>query len=346
VQRLHELDTLFSDEKLDIWATDSRMASSYMEERGKLNTVINECESIETSVDEHLELWELANAEEDEEMMSEFCDELDRLNEEANTLGVTCLMDGKYDARGCFVELHTGAGGVDAQSWCEMLGSMYERWAERSGLLAEWIDRRYGEGAGLKAGTLRITGEYAYGLLHREAGVHRLVRISPFDTAGRRHTSFASVSIEPLIPNDSSEAVVLDMSEVKVDVMRSSGPGGQSVNTTDSCVRMTHLPTGLVAICQRERSQHRNRVVCAEILQSKLTARKTSEENDQQQAAHAGAVSIGFGSEEGYRRSYTLHPYALVKDARITTMESSNPDCFLDGEIDEFLKAAVLQQQE
>jgi peptide chain release factor 2 len=315
-----------------------------MEERGKLKTVISGCTRMETAVVEHMELWELANAEQDEESMSEFRAELHRLNDEANILAVKCLMDGPHDSNGCYVEVQTGAGGADAQSWCEMLGRMYERWAERSNFSASWVDRRYGEGTGLKSGMLQIDGECAYGLLRREAGVHRLVRLSPFDSAGRRHTSFASVSVEPLIPNESSGAVVLDMNDVKVDVMRSSGPGGQSVNTTDSCVRMTHIPSGLVATCQRERSQHRNRAVCTEILQSKLAARKAAEENVQQHAAHAGSASIGFGSDEGYRRSYTLQPYALVKDTKITTMESTAPEEFLDGEIGEFLQAAVVHE--
>jgi peptide chain release factor 2 len=245
------------------------------------------------------------------------------------------LLSGEADPNDCYLEVHAGAGGTESQDWTEMLLRMYTRWAEQHGYKVEYIEESPGEEAGLKSATVRVSGHNAYGWLKTESGVHRLVRISPYDAASRRHTSFASVGVYPVI-DDAIEIEVVD-SDVRVDTYRASGAGGQHVNRTDSAVRMTHIPTGIVVQCQSDRSQHRNRAQAMEMLKARLYERELQMREEQAQAEHAAKTDIGWGHQI---RSYVLHPYKMVKDLR-TSVEKGNAEGVLDGDLDPFLQAAL-----
>ena len=277
------------------------------------------------------ELLELA--EEDGELLSEVEEELGRVERVLEEQEVARLFSGEYDEGDAILTINPGAGGVDSQDWAEMLARMYRRWAERRGFGLEVIEYTEGEEAGIKSATFTVSGEYAFGLLSAERGVHRLVRISPFDAGARRHTSFASVAVAPVV----GEAVEVEIEEkdLKVDTYRASGAGGQHVNKTDSAVRITHLPTGIVAQCQNERSQHQNREVAMRVLRARLFELER-EKREQEIAAQSGEkAEIEWGSQI---RSYVLHPYKLVKDHR-TGEETANVDRVLDGDIDAFIYA-------
>ena len=248
------------------------------------------------------------------------------------------MLGGEHDHRNAIVSVHPGAGGTESQDWAEMLLRMYVRWVERRGFKADVIDLQPGEEAGIKNVTLTVTGEYAYGLLLAEAGVHRLVRISPFDQASRRHTSFASVFVWPELPDD-VEVGVQDK-DLRIDTYRSSGAGGQHVNVTDSAVRITHLPTGIVVSCQNERSQHRNRDAAMGVLRSRLYDLRLREQQEQLEQIGGEKKDIAFGSQI---RSYVLHPYQMVKDHR-TKVEVGNVDRVLDGDLDGFIKSYLMQK--
>jgi peptide chain release factor 2 len=277
------------------------------------------------------ELLELA--EEDGELLSEVEEELGRVERVLEEQEVARLFSGEYDDGDAILTINPGAGGVDSQDWAEMLARMYRRWAERRGFGLEVIEYTEGEEGGIKSATFTVSGEYAFGLLSAERGVHRLVRISPFDAGARRHTSFASVAVAPVV----GEAVEVEVEEkdLKVDTYRASGAGGQHVNKTDSAVRITHLPTGIVAQCQNERSQHQNREVAMRVLRARLFELER-EKREQEIAAQSGEkAEIEWGSQI---RSYVLHPYKLVKDHR-TGEETANVDRVLDGDIDAFIYA-------
>ena len=277
------------------------------------------------------ELLELA--EEDGELLSEVEEELGRVERVLEEQEVARLFSGEYDEGDAILTINPGAGGVDSQDWAEMLARMYRRWAERRGFGLEVIEYTEGEEAGIKSATFTVSGEYAFGLLSAERGVHRLVRISPFDAGARRHTSFASVAVAPVV----GEAVEVEIEEkdLKVDTYRASGAGGQHVNKTDSAVRITHLPTGIVAQCQNERSQHQNREVAMRVLRARLFELER-EKREQEIAAQSGEkAEIEWGSQI---RSYVLHPYKLVKDHR-TGEETANVDRVLDGDLDAFIYA-------
>jgi peptide chain release factor 2 len=277
------------------------------------------------------ELLELSEG--DEELLGEVAEELGRVETALEEQEVARLFSGEYDEGAAILTINSGAGGVEAQDWAEMLARMYRRWAERRGYSLEVIEYTLGEEAGIKSATYSIAGEHAFGLLSAERGVHRLVRISPFDASSRRHTSFASVAVAPVI----GEAVEVDVDEkdLKVDTYRASGAGGQHVNKTDSAVRITHLPTGIVAQCQNERSQHQNREVAMRVLRARLFERE-QERREQEVAAQSGEkADVGFGSQI---RSYVLHPYKMVKDLR-TGVETSDVERVLDGDIDAFIYA-------
>ncbi len=247
------------------------------------------------------------------------------------------MLSGEADQNDAFLQVAAGAGGTESQDWAEMLLRMYLRWAEQHGYKTEWIEESEGEEAGIKSATVKIVGENAYGWLKTEAGVHRLVRISPFDGNARRHTSFASVTVSPVI-DDRIEIEILDK-DLKVDTYRASGAGGQHVNRTDSAVRLTHLPTGIVAACQNDRSQHRNRAQAMDMLRAKLYELELSKRRAVSDAAEAQKMDTTFGSQI---RNYVLHPYKMVKDLR-TGVESGNPLGVLDGDLDKFLEAALAQ---
>ena len=259
------------------------------------------------------------------------------MKEQVDRLQLESMLSGEADPNDAFLQVAAGAGGTESQDWAEMLLRMYLRWAEQHGYKTEWIEESEGEEAGIKSATVKILGENAYGWLKTEAGVHRLVRISPFDSNARRHTSFASVTVSPVI-DDRIEIEILDK-DLKVDTYRASGAGGQHVNRTDSAVRLTHLPTGIVAACQNDRSQHRNRAQAMDMLRAKLYELELSKRRAVSDAAEAQKMDTTFGSQI---RNYVLHPYKMVKDLR-TGIESGNPLGVLDGDLDKFLEAALAQ---
>jgi peptide chain release factor 2 len=248
------------------------------------------------------------------------------------------MLGGEHDRKNAIITIHPGAGGTESQDWAEMLLRMYLRWIERRGFKREVIDYQPGDEAGLKSATVTVQGEHAFGLLSAEAGVHRLVRISPFDSAARRHTSFASVYVWPELPED--EDIVIDDKDIRIDTFRSSGAGGQHVNVTDSAIRITHLPTGIVVSCQNERSQHRNRDSAMRVLKARLFDIKMKEQQSRLDQIGGAKKEIAFGSQI---RSYVLHPYQIVKDHR-TKFEISDPTRVLDGDLDPFIKAYLMQK--
>jgi len=265
--------------------------------------------------------------------------ELEALRAEVERLETATLLPGEHDRLNAIVTIHPGAGGTESQDWAEMLLRMYKRWAERQGFRFQLMEYQAGEEAGLKSATFTVTGEYAYGLLSSEIGVHRLVRISPFDSAARRHTSFASVFVSPEI--DETINIELKPEELKIETYRSTGAGGQHVNTTDSAVRITHTPTGTVAQCQNERSQHRNKEMAMKFLRSKLYELELLKRREASQKLEDSKMEIGFGSQI---RSYVLHPYRLVKDLR-TKFEVGDADRVLDGDLDPFIKAYLVSRR-
>jgi len=280
-------------------------------------------------------LWDLASSESDDATAREALAEVEAIEAELRTLEVRALLGDEFDDHAAILEVHAGEGGTDSQDWAEMLLRMYQRWAERGGFKIRVVDLMPGEEAGIKGATLTVEGRYAYGLLAAERGVHRLVRISPFDAAKRRHTSFASVDVTPEIEEDID--IEIDPDDLRVDTYRSSGAGGQHVNVTDSAVRITHLPTGIVVSCQNERSQMQNRQVAMRLLKSRLLLRAHEEREAEMAALRGEKRDIGFGSQI---RSYVLHPYQMVKDHR-TGLETGNVQGALDGDIQAFIEAEL-----
>ena len=266
-------------------------------------------------------------------MASELTSVLQELESFAGKVETQVLLSGVNDRVNAILEIHPGAGGTESQDWAEMLMRMYMRWAERSGYKTQILDYQSGDEAGIKSATINVIGEYAYGMLASETGVHRLVRISPFDSAKRRHTSFASVAVYPEL--DDKIEVVIDTKDLRIDTYRSSGKGGQHVNTTDSAVRITHLPTGFVTQCQNERSQHKNKEVCMKVLRARLYELEREKKKAETQSIEDGKLGIGFGSQI---RSYVLQPYRLAKDQR-TKVEVGDVERVLNGDIDVFIKA-------
>ncbi len=294
---------------------------------------IRRVEDLRRRIDDAQVLWELGVAEDDAESRAEVERELGPLRHSIDELEVRTLLSGEYDSREALVTIRSEAGGVDAADWAEMLLRMYLRWAERHGYQTEVLDTSYAEEAGIKSATFQVKEPYAYGTLSVEQGTHRLVRISPFDNQGRRQTSFAGVEVLPVV--DQSDHIDIPDDDIRVDVYRSSGPGGQGVNTTDSAVRITHLPTGIVVSCQNERSQIQNRASAMNVLQAKLLERRREEDQAKMDALKDGGNSWG-----NQMRSYVLHPYQMVKDLR-TGHEVGNPQAVLDGEIDDFIEAGI-----
>jgi peptide chain release factor 2 len=277
-------------------------------------------------------------ANQGEEVGADLASALDRLAQEVEAGETKKMLGGEHDRKNAIVTIHPGAGGTESQDWAEMLLRMYLRWIERRGFRREIIDLQPGDDAGIKSATLTVTGDYAYGLLSAEAGVHRLVRISPFDQAARRHTSFASVFVWPELPEDVD--IQIEEKDLRIDTYRSSGAGGQHVNVTDSAVRITHLPTGIVVSCQNERSQHRNRDSAMKVLKARLYELKTKEQQAKLEQLGGEKKDIAFGSQI---RSYVLHPYQLVKDHR-TKEEVGDVNRVLDGDIDVFIKKYLMSK--
>jgi peptide chain release factor 2 len=334
-RRLQELNAQVEDPSL--W-NDPKRAQEVMRERRRLDEAINATRSLERELSDTAELIELAESEGDDAMVDDGVRSLAELAERAERDKVAALLSGEADANNAYVEVNAGAGGTESQDWAEMLQRMYTRWAERHGMKVELVDHHSGEHAGIKSATLLVKGENAYGQLKTESGVHRLVRISPYDANARRHTSFASVWVYPEVDEDIE--VDINEADLRIDTYRSSGAGGQHVNTTDSAVRITHIPSGIVVACQNERSQHKNRAQAFKQLRARLYEAELQKRDAEANAANAAKTDIGWGHQI---RSYVLQPYQLVKDLR-TGITSTSPGDVLDGDLDRFMAAALSQR--
>ncbi len=330
--RLEELNALAEDP--DLW-NDPQNAQKLMRERTKLDDAITAVREIGDDLEATVEIIELSEMEDDEDMIKEAEIQLKQLAEQAKTAELKALLSGEADGNDTYVEIHSGAGGTESQDWASMLFRMYMRWAEKRGFKVETVQYMAGEEAGIKSATLQIKGEDAYGWLKTESGVHRLVRISPYDSNARRHTSFASVWVYPVI--DDSIEIDINEGDLKVDTYRASGAGGQHVNTTDSAVRITHQPSGIVVQCQAERSQHKNRAAAMSMLKARLYEAELRRREEEANAVNAQKTEIGWGHQI---RSYVMQPYQMVKDLR-TGEESGQPDKVLDGDLDPFMAAAL-----
>ena len=306
-----------------------------MRERNQIAGQMEGVRKLETEVADTLELIGLAEADGDAAMAEEGLAALRTLAEEAKRREIESLLAGEADANDAYVEINAGTGGTEAQDWAEMLMRMYMRWAEQHDYKVQLLEQSEGEQAGIKSATLQVSGPNAYGWLKTEAGVHRLVRISPFDSAARRHTSFASVWVYPVV--DDNIDIAIDPSDLKVDTYRASGAGGQHVNKTESAIRITHVPSGIVVACQTDRSQHRNRATAMGMLKARLYEQELQRREAASAAVESAKTDIGWGHQI---RSYVLAPYQLVKDLR-TGVEKGNPDAVLDGDLDPFMAAAL-----
>ncbi len=323
----------------DLWDDPTR-AQDITSRLSGVQADLARVEGLRQRLDDLGVLFQMAAEESDAGTEAEAETELAALQREIGSLEVRTLLSGPYDEREALVQITPGAGGVDSQDWAMMLWRMYARWAERRGFPVDVLEWQEAEEAGVKSVVFQVKAPYAYGTLAGEHGVHRLVRISPFDNQARRQTSFAAVDVTPVVA--STDAVEVDEKEIRVDVFRSSGPGGQGVNTTDSAVRITHLPTGIVVSCQNERSQLQNRATAMIVLATKLLERKREEESAAMDAIRGGKADVAFGSQI---RNYVLHPYQMVKDLR-TGRETSATGAVLDGEIDDFVEAAIRWRRE
>ncbi len=306
-----------------------------MRERTQLEKSLSTFEELEREFSDNVELLEMAEAEDDSAMVGEAETALRRIQARAAKQQLEALLSGEADANDCFLEVHAGAGGTESQDWAEMLLRMYTRWADARGFTAELLAESPGEEAGIKSATIKVSGVNAYGWLKTESGVHRLVRISPFDAGARRHTSFASVWAYPVI-DENIEIEIADK-DLRVDTYRASGAGGQHVNKTDSAVRLTHLPTGIVVQCQNDRSQHRNRAAAMAMMRARLYELELQKREEEAQAERDAKTEIGWGHQI---RSYVLHPYQMVKDLR-TGVEKGNAQGVLYGDIDVFLEDSL-----
>ena len=309
-----------------------------MRERTHLADAIAAFRAMERELDDALTLAELGEAEGDNASVDEAQRSLEVLKEHAAKRELESLLSGEADMNNCYLEVHAGAGGTESQDWAGMLMRMYVRWADAHGYKVEWIEETEGEGAGLKSATVVIKGHNAYGWLKSEAGVHRLVRISPFDSNARRHSSFASVVVFPVV--DDRIKIEINENDVRTDVMRSGGAGGQHVNKTESAVRLTHIPTNIVVKCQQDRSQHRNRAMAWDMLRAKLFEAEMKKREDKAVADQAAKTDIAWGHQI---RSYVLQPYQMVKDLR-TGVSTSDTGGVLDGDLDPFMQAALAQK--
>ena len=335
LRRLDELNARVEDPKL--W-DNPKEAEAVMKERRRLEASVNTVKQISQEMADSVEFVELGEAEDDEDTIAEGLASLAALAERADADKVQALLAGEADGNDAYLEVHAGAGGTESQDWAEMLQRMYTRWAERHGYKVELVDYHAGEAAGIKSATLLIKGENAYGYAKTESGVHRLVRISPYDSSARRHTSFSSVWVYPVI--DDNINIEVNPADLKIDTYRASGAGGQHVNTTDSAVRITHVPSGIIVASQIDRSQHKNREIAMNMLKARLFEEEMRRREEAASAEHASKSDIGWGHQI---RSYVLQPYQQVKDLR-TGYVSTAPDDVLDGALDPFMAAALSQR--
>lgn len=325
------------DEKVnrpDFW-NDPDSAKTVLKEKSRLTSMVDAWRSTHSKIEDSRELFEMARNENDTEILAETDGEIDSLLEYMTSLEIRMMLSGEYDSGNAIVTVHPGAGGTESQDWAQMLLRMYLRFAEKQGFKTSIVDYQAGEEAGVKSVTFTVSGDYAYGYLKTENGVHRLVRISPFDANKRRHTSFASVMIIPEL--DDNVELEINEEDLKIDTYRASGAGGQHVNKTDSAVRITHIPTGTVVQCQSDRSQHKNRAGAMKVLRARLFELERRKKREKLDSLSGDKKDIAWGSQI---RSYVLHPYRMIKDLR-TRMESSNPDAVLDGDIMPFIEACL-----
>ena len=318
----------------DFW-NDQAVAQDVMREKNQLERQINLIKDMQAEMDDSVALIELGIAEGDDDVVAEAEAALTKLVTEADKRQLESLLSGEADANDCFLEIHAGAGGTEAQDWAQMLVRMYGRWCEQRGYKVHMIEESAGEEAGIKSVTMRIDGENAYGWLKTESGVHRLVRISPYDSSSRRHTSFASAWVYPVV--DDNIEIEIEDKDLRIDTYRASGAGGQHVNKTDSAIRITHLPTNIVVQCQNDRSQHRNRATAFNMLKARLYELELQKREEAASDAAASKTDIGWGNQI---RSYVLHPYQMVKDLR-TNVEKGNAQGVLDGDLDSFIEASL-----
>jgi peptide chain release factor 2 len=309
-----------------------------MQERNDLEEHLNAIARIERELDDHVTMIGLGEAEGDSKVIAESEEALKKLKADVARAELAALLSGEADANDSYVEVHAGAGGTESQDWASMLMRMYTRWAEQHRYKVEWIEETEGEAAGIKSATVQIKGKNAFGWLKTENGVHRLVRISPFDANARRHTSFASVNVYPVV--DDRIDIDIKESDVRVDTMRAGGAGGQHVNKTESAIRLTHIPTNIVVVCQNDRSQHRNRAQAWQMLRAKLYEAEMKKREAKAAAEQAAKTDIGWGHQI---RSYVLQPYQMVKDLR-TGVSTSSTGAVLDGDLDQFMAAALAQK--
>jgi len=333
-KRIAELNQITSQP--DFW-NDGDKAQAVFKEQSSLKDVVNSWEKHRSDLEEARFFLELAKDEKSDEALNEAVAKVAEVTKSMAQTELSQLLGGPDDRRSAIVSLHPGAGGTEAQDWAEILLRLYLRWADRHGYRKEILEYQPGEEAGVKSVTFTVEGDYAYGYLKAEAGIHRLVRISPFDANSRRHTSFASVFVYPEV--DDTIKVEINDADLRVDTYRSSGAGGQHVNKTDSAVRITHIPTGIVVACQNERSQHKNRAMAMKILKSRLYELEIEKQKEKMETYHKTKKDIAWGSQI---RSYVLHPYRMVKDHR-TGVEVGNADAVLDGDLDQFIQAYLLQ---
>ncbi|MDO4280909.1 MAG: peptide chain release factor 2 [Peptococcaceae bacterium] len=334
-KRIAEIDEIISAP--DFW-NDPEAGQGIMQEKKRLESKVTHYNSLAGKIEDLDVMFELAKEENDPDLEQDIITSLADLNKELDAFELETIMNGEYDDNNAIVSIHPGAGGTESQDWAEMLYRMYMRWAERHGYKVEVLDYLDGDEAGIKSATLLISGDNAYGYLKSEKGVHRMVRISPFDASGRRHTSFCAVEVMPEVENDTT--IEIDDKDLKVDTYRSSGAGGQHVNKTSSAVRITHLPTGIVVQCQNERSQIQNRATAMKMLTSRLVEEKIKAQEAEMARLQGEQQEIGWGSQI---RSYVFHPYTMVKDHR-TNFEKGNVNAVMDGDIDEFINAWLKQQ--
>ena len=318
------------------WQDKSR-SKKILKEKKLFEDLTNTYKNSEKNLADFKELYKLAIDESNNDLIIELTDNLKQLKKDIKKTEIKCFLSNEADSLDCYIEIHAGAGGTESQDWASMLRKMYLKWAENKKFKYDLISEHKGEEAGIKSSTIKVEGDYTFGWLKKESGIHRLVRISPFDSGARRHTSFASVWVYPVV-DENIKVEILDK-DLRIDTYRSSGAGGQHVNTTDSAVRITHLPSKIVVQCQNERSQHKNKETCLNMLKARLYDYEMKKKEEESETLQSSKSEIGWGHQI---RSYVLQPYQLVKDNR-TNFESTNPKKILDGEIDEFLERSLYQ---